>query len=535
MNKINLIWFTENYEAVPSWHLGLVFPCQPSPLALLKIMEAHQINQNQVDAWLFWDSSIDLPSADVLTSLMNQPADVWHAGLSTGTQSQPKILEHLNPGWMYTVDPDVLDNSVSWRLNLRCCLIRSWVLKEFGLPIKDLSSLDVASLQLGYLYFRAGAIIKNSLALVNKNINLSYKFSFQDQIKFVLNCFDKKWFYWVLFKTFLFHPFDWIKSIGFLRQHQTQRDFKKRVQTIPNRESDVKISVILPTLKRYQYLPACLDSLMSQTLKPFEIICVDQNDFQDRQVELYERYSHLPLKVIWQDQKGQSTARNRGVVEAQGEWLFFADDDSVYPPDALQKHLELVRHLGADASTGLSIPPRKYKVPDDYDYVRVAHNLDTGNSLIKKAMVLRVGGFDLNFDQGKGADLDLGMRIYRQSGLIIHNPLVQRVHYKAAGGLREYGVLWDNRSVQKNSPKPPVTISYFFLRHFPKKIAYRTIIQTVLFVGLPSSQVFEGRNVKALKSLLVSFLKFPCRLPMLFKSIVAAQKMVKQGPRLLNK
>lgn len=530
---VNLVYLGSTTES-QDWVLGESFDCQPEISSILQLLRTH-IDNSSADAWLFWDPEFGIPDIKIIQNLMDQKADVWHTGLTMGMAGQPEFIKNVAPSWMYTVDANSEISSVSWRLNLRCCLIRTKIIHELGLPSENYDSIEGSGLELGFRYIKNGAVLRHIPNLNSNKPITKIQLSFRDQIRFVNDCFGKNWVVWVLLRKFWLHPLQSISSYREMVTWSKEDQPKKISMVIPSTTRSVGISVVLPTYKRYDYLPTCLESLRNQNLSAIEIICVDQNPEGGQRPDIYKKFQDLPIKVIWQSARGQSTARNQALLAAQGEWIFFADDDSIYPPDALQKHWDLVNYYCADASTGVSVPPREYKIPKDYLHVRIAHNLDTGNCLVRRSTVVKAGGFDLNFDFGKGADLDLGMRIYKNGGVIVHNPYVQRIHFKAQGGLREFGVLWDNRSIDRKSPQPPATISYYFLRHFPKTLAYRAIIRMILLSNLPSSQVVDDRELQVRKSLLVEILKFPFTIPRVIKSIKVAQKMVKQGPRLLNK
>jgi hypothetical protein len=148
---------------------------------------------------------------------------------------------------------------------------------------------------------------------------------------------------------------------------------------------------------------------------------------------------------------------------------------------------------------------------------------------------MRAGGFDLNYDYGKGADQDLGMRIYLTGGVLVHNPIAQRVHYKAKGGLRDFGVLWNNRSVRKSMPRPPVTTVYYLMRFFPEHLRKQAIFQAIYTAQIPSSQVREKRTKGIIMALMNEFIKLPRTLILLRGINRKAKKMIELGPQLLDK
>lgn len=89
-----------------------------------------------------------------------------------------------------------------------------------------------------------------------------------------------------------------------------------------------KVSIIVPVYNVERYLPRCLDSLVGQTLRDVEIICVD-DESPDRSLSILERYAARDgrIRIISQKNKRQGGARNTGLDAARGEWVAFIDSD----------------------------------------------------------------------------------------------------------------------------------------------------------------------------------------------------------------
>lgn len=113
--------------------------------------------------------------------------------------------------------------------------------------------------------------------------------------------------------------------------------------------SGVKVSVVIPVYNTEKYLPACLDSILGQSLKDIEIICVNDGS-RDDSLSILEAYAarDARLTVISQKNAGQSAARNRGLDEARGEYLLFCDSDDMLPPDALETMYGICRDKALD-------------------------------------------------------------------------------------------------------------------------------------------------------------------------------------------
>lgn len=97
------------------------------------------------------------------------------------------------------------------------------------------------------------------------------------------------------------------------------------------------ISLIMPTLNRYDDIYLLMDSLENQTYKNFELIVVDQND-NSKVKEIVDKYiDKLDIKYIKSSKKGLSYNRNVGIDNAVGQIIGFPDDDCVYENDTLEK------------------------------------------------------------------------------------------------------------------------------------------------------------------------------------------------------
>ena len=94
------------------------------------------------------------------------------------------------------------------------------------------------------------------------------------------------------------------------------------------------VSVIVPVYNMSKYLRQCLDSILSQTLKEIEIICVDDGSTDDSLEILSEiAVKDSRVRVLQQENKGSGAARNYGIIEAKGEYIAFMDSDDWYPSD----------------------------------------------------------------------------------------------------------------------------------------------------------------------------------------------------------
>lgn len=97
--------------------------------------------------------------------------------------------------------------------------------------------------------------------------------------------------------------------------------------------TEPKISVIVAAYKVKDYLRKCVDSILSQTFKNLEVILVDDGS-PDESGAICDEYAlkDKRIRVIHKTNGGQSTARNKGLEIAQGDYIGFVDGDDWIEP-----------------------------------------------------------------------------------------------------------------------------------------------------------------------------------------------------------
>jgi len=121
-----------------------------------------------------------------------------------------------------------------------------------------------------------------------------------------------------------------------------------------------KISVIVPVYNTAKYLRQCLESLVNQTFSDIEIICVNDGS-TDNSAKILEEYPQI--KVITQENKGLSEARNTGIKIAKGEYIGFVDSDDWVDLDFFEKLYNSITKYDADmACATIKRRIKKYRV-----------------------------------------------------------------------------------------------------------------------------------------------------------------------------
>ncbi|MFC1562795.1 glycosyltransferase [candidate division KSB1 bacterium] len=101
-----------------------------------------------------------------------------------------------------------------------------------------------------------------------------------------------------------------------------------------------KVSVIIPTYNRFSFLNESIESVLSQTFTNFELIIVDDGS-TDETLKAQEIYGNS-IKYIFQENKGVSCARNRGIAVSKGEYICFLDSDDLWKNGKLEIQIDFM-------------------------------------------------------------------------------------------------------------------------------------------------------------------------------------------------
>lgn len=109
------------------------------------------------------------------------------------------------------------------------------------------------------------------------------------------------------------------------------------------------ISVIIPVYKCEKYLSECIESVLNQTFKDFELILVNDGS-PDNSPQICDDYAQRDtrIKVIHKENGGVSSARNEGIKQACGEYITFIDSDDYIDKDFLQYAFYIIKESNVD-------------------------------------------------------------------------------------------------------------------------------------------------------------------------------------------
>lgn len=109
------------------------------------------------------------------------------------------------------------------------------------------------------------------------------------------------------------------------------------------------ISVIIPVYNVEEYLEECIDSVLKQTYKEIEIIAINDGS-TDNSLKILENYASKidRLKIITQENLGQSVARNVGINKANGTYIYFLDSDDYIMPETFEQLINAMEEHNLD-------------------------------------------------------------------------------------------------------------------------------------------------------------------------------------------
>lgn len=125
------------------------------------------------------------------------------------------------------------------------------------------------------------------------------------------------------------------------------------------------LSVIVPIFNASQFLKESLDSVLNQNVQDLEVICVNDGS-TDNSLEILKGYKDKRIKIFSQENKGPSATRNRGLKEAEGEYVAFFDADDIVTPVMYEKMLDIAIKEDLDiVMCGFQYFPHKVvRIPD---------------------------------------------------------------------------------------------------------------------------------------------------------------------------
>ena len=228
-----------------------------------------------------------------------------------------------------------------------------------------------------------------------------------------------------------------------------------------------KVSVIIPVYNTEKYLRECLDSVVNQSLRDIEIICINDGS-TDASLSVLEAYREKDsrITVISQVNEGPSSARNTGMRKARGTYLSFVDSDDCLDRSALEKLFNTAQENGLDillfenevlyeTEQFAQNPPVRYKhiseatgIMSGVQYMRAAKDQGTYTFTVWIALWRRafLGEHGIVFKKGIIHEDNLFIfQAYMAAGRVMRIP--DRFYTRR---LREHSIMTSSKSAQNS-------------------------------------------------------------------------------------
>lgn len=183
-----------------------------------------------------------------------------------------------------------------------------------------------------------------------------------------------------------------------------------------------KVSVIIPTHNRAKILHLAVKSVLHQTFQDFEIIIVDDAS-QDNTEEVIRGFRDNRIKYFRREMSGgDAVARNLGIVNSEGEYIAFLDDDDEWFPKKLQRQVTLIEssqpvvggvytgRVNIDGTNGKILSIRLGdKKGNLFNELLGGFRFSTSSVMVRKECFHQIGLFDENIPYN--SDFDMWVRI----------------------------------------------------------------------------------------------------------------------------
>ncbi len=270
-----------------------------------------------------------------------------------------------------------------------------------------------------------------------------------------------------------------------------------------------KVSIIIPVHNEEKTIANCIESVLNQNYKDYELIIVDNNSVDNTRkiINFFEKKSKK-IRYFFEEEIGRGPARNAGERKSKGEIILMTDSDCIVPVDWIEKAIQPIINNEADAVQGFEKSSengfwsKQYQIRAEKKFKgiilqgkQILGNIDTKNFAIKKSL-LKLIGFSSE-DYISGNDTDISIKLSKTDAKIkfLNNEKVAHLHknsFKKIFRQYFYRGFWtakitdDNADYLRNTgfiEKTQQTLFYFF-KFFPGLII-------TLFLKGPAYMYFD--------------------------------------------
>lgn len=201
------------------------------------------------------------------------------------------------------------------------------------------------------------------------------------------------------------------------------------------------VSVIVPVYNREKLVTETVASILGQTYRPIEIILINDGstDSSLSVMQILQQQHPSLIRIIDQENQGQTIARNQGIAAASGKYIAFLDSDDLWVPDKLELQIplfdegvglvyggvELINEIGETTGFDPCDPEIQGSI---YPQLLVKNRMTGGSVVVLRKALDKVGMFDPGFSAAE--NWDLWLRICKKyEARLVNKPVVKyRLH-----------------------------------------------------------------------------------------------------------
>jgi glycosyltransferase involved in cell wall biosynthesis len=208
----------------------------------------------------------------------------------------------------------------------------------------------------------------------------------------------------------------------------------RRHDPVPRARSSLQVSVIIPAFMAAGHITVALDSVLAQTVSPYEILVINDGSPDGDQLEKALQPYLSRVIYLTQENGGPSAARNAGIRRSTSEWIAFLDSDDAWLPKYLEQQLEFLQNDPSVDMAYCNATLEGESIPDGKTYMDICPSVGpvtfesvlvertqvlTSGTVVRRNKLVAAGLFDESLRCSE--DHDLWLRILHGGGKVSYH------------------------------------------------------------------------------------------------------------------
>lgn len=222
----------------------------------------------------------------------------------------------------------------------------------------------------------------------------------------------------------------------------------------------IKFSIIIPAYNAAKFIERALDSVQKQSYHNYEVLIINDGSIDDTEQiirQYVDKYPKFSINLFSQENKGAGGARNKGIGNANGDYIAFLDADDCWYLEKLEKICNfLIAHPDIDVLYHNEIEIRSDGKRRLLNYTKVnkhayedllfsGNKLSTSATVVRREMAQSIRGFSENLDFNSAEDYDFWLRLAKAGAKFSHLPEFLGEYHRVNGSLTS-NIEYNNRN-----------------------------------------------------------------------------------------